>query len=1385
MRLRLLALLLFLFSAASTMRCGAQSLSIAGIDTSGFPLVKARFYALDAGGAKITTLRSSDFTVSENGVSCPVVSVDCPADQTAQPISVVLTVDVSESMADPVDGVRKIDVARDGLRAFVRAMPLGSSECALTSFNDQNYLDQDFTTDPSRLLTAIDRLTPAGPTDYDAAFIRPLAGGLYLARSRGLKRVMILLTDGQGSGTRDEILRMALDNNITVYGITLGLNTSSMLAEVARRTGGASFDNVMSAEAIESIYRTILQTSLGLGSCEIVWRAGVDCTRDRDVRIALDSPAIAAAGSYRAPLASMPKLIVSPPGLRFGRVPPGSTSDLTVTLTAQDADVTITDFGGPTVGRFQLVAPPATPLTIPAGMSIPLTLRFSPTDSAIDFARFQIQSSACPSPSIYASGGYFGAAAGTLRLRRPNGGEVFGVGADTTITWEGILPTDTVRLDYSTDGGASWSTIADTATGLEYRWRVPDSPSSRCLARIAQVSRGWGEWLWAERGGGSRSEGVGGVAALPDGGVVIVGWFERSAFFADTTIYATGDDNTDAFLVKYRSDGTVAWVRRMGGPDYDYAYGVAVDAGGAIYVTGSFGGVADFGSGTSLTSAGGSDIFVAKYRPDGSAEWARRAGGDGADRGAAIAAGRSGELYVTGWFYDDADFGSSLVGSKGSSDAFLARYGSDGAIAWVRTMGDIGFDNGLAVAVAPDGDPIAAGSFLQSIDLTGGLSLSSAGGTDGYVMRFSPAGTIRWAERLGGAGDDAATAVGVDATGDIAIAASITGTAGIQGSAPVSSAGATDWLVARLAADGVPFWTKSAGGLYPDVPYALATDAAGDIYVAGTVTGGVKLDELVSNGDPNDGYDIYLAKYRPDGAVEWGLRAGAEKDDRAVGIAGDGKGAIYTGGTFGGRVELGATGGLASAGGSDAFVAKLIDASVAPPPDTSDTLWSIVRPELASVDVDMESVIVGGVRDSIVSGALRNTGTVAVTIDSVGIASGDAGDFALISGAVPATLAPGDALPLGFSFHPATLGARSSTIEIRTQAGTLSRQIVGRGLPPMIEVSAGTIDFGKIEIGTSGDTSLPAIIRNVSDRALTISATQMLGPNLVDFSTIDGGGAFTLAPGQSRRMKLRFSPSAVGRTSGRIAFDYGDVGSPASVTLFGEGYLSGAAASLRPADAWGAPGDMVDIPIIMPTSRNLTLSGATGLTASLRYNRTVLLPAETNPVGLIVRDRVEGNDRVLDLALPARPDAHGELARIHFIAALGNDTATDLRLESAASVGGSVLLSTDSGRFHLLGVCTQGGARLFDASGNGLKISAIRPSPAAETATIDLDLVEQGRTTISLIDMAGHEVWRLDEDLSAGHYTRTIDLRTIGSGSYLLLLRTPTQSATTRLTVIK
>ena len=120
--------------------------------------------------------------------------------------------------------------------------------------------------------------------------------------------------------------------------------------------------------------------------------------------------------------------------------------------------------------------------------------------------------------------------------------------------------------------------------------------------------------------------------------------------------------------------------------------GIDLDDNGNVYVTGTFGDGATL-NGTSLSSAGEEDIFIAKYTSSGTLAWVRTGGSLDRDLSRTIVVDNLGNAYVTGLFMETATFDSLALNDKGSRtlisddakrDVFIAKYNTNGLISRPR-----------------------------------------------------------------------------------------------------------------------------------------------------------------------------------------------------------------------------------------------------------------------------------------------------------------------------------------------------------------------------------------------------------------------------------------------------------------------------------------------------------------------------------------------------------------------------------------------------------------------------------------------------------------------------------------------------------------------------
>lgn len=463
-------------------------MTLGSVDTTGFPNLTLPFFLSDSLGTPLYGITASDFTLTENGEPRTVTGIDCPPSTPARDLSSVLAIDVSGSMFYGAPGIL---IARAAAQAWVELLPLGGSECAVTSFDHAAYLNQDFTTARWKLLDAIEQLKPQGGTSYDSALLATPFGALNIATRGQHRRVIVLLTDGQSDVDEGGVIARANAVGATIYCVTVGLDAPPPLQRIAAQTGGFCIQNVSSEAEARAAYRLILGHARFGGVCTIRWRSGSACNSQRDLQVAIPKLKTTGRASYRAPASAIVRATAIPTGILFPPTPPGQFRDTTIELVAGDAPIAVTDIaiGDPQFSIISGGAPPA--FTIPAGERRTITLRYRPTDSLQTFATVWVSATPCGGTMVFLSAGFPGRnpATPTLRVVMPNGGEKLVANDSVVLRWEGVLPTDRVNLEFSTDAGATWNQITGSGVGLRHGWRVPDMPSERCLLRATALSR--------------------------------------------------------------------------------------------------------------------------------------------------------------------------------------------------------------------------------------------------------------------------------------------------------------------------------------------------------------------------------------------------------------------------------------------------------------------------------------------------------------------------------------------------------------------------------------------------------------------------------------------------------------------------------------------------------------------------------------------------------------------------------------------------------------------------------------------------------------------------------------------------------------------------------
>lgn len=466
-----------------------QTLSVFDINFENFPRISAKFYAFDNNGNRILGLSPEDFEILENGIKRKVTRVSCPGLKPVQNISSVLVMDISGSMGLGSGGVTNLDLAKLAARTWIKGLPEGGSECAITAFDHLNYLIQDFTNEKSKLLSAIEKLEPRGGTDYDMALIDPLAGGLLISSKGKYKKVIILLTDGMPNREphTQDIIAEAIYQKARIYGITLGMPCPQNIKDMTTETGGECFENVRTEEEIQKIYLKILEIEKGGEPCTIEWESEKMCEEHQVlVEINLKKHTLKTQINYTPSALALKKLMFNPNYIVFKSKETNKTHDTIITITAFNGNFNVKSIN--INNPFYDVSPKS--FILNDGDTVSLKIYFTPTDSIFSFEDIKFITDECIFHySVFANYPKYKLKPNNLELTHPNGGEIFVAGSDTVITWKGIPKESFVKLEYSIDSGKTWRFI-DTAKGGNYKWsKIPKPSTKNALIKIKHLNK--------------------------------------------------------------------------------------------------------------------------------------------------------------------------------------------------------------------------------------------------------------------------------------------------------------------------------------------------------------------------------------------------------------------------------------------------------------------------------------------------------------------------------------------------------------------------------------------------------------------------------------------------------------------------------------------------------------------------------------------------------------------------------------------------------------------------------------------------------------------------------------------------------------------------------
>ncbi len=315
--------------------------------------------------------------------------------------------------------------------------------------------------------------------------------------------------------------------------------------------------------------------------------------------------------------------------------------------------------------------------------------------------------------------------------------------------------------------------------------------------------------------GAGGDDGAFGIATDSAGNAYITGYTGSLAFpiTAATPQRQYGGGAYDAFLVKLAPAGGLVYSALLGGSGSDQGRAVAVDGAGNACMAGRTDSpLLPLIHAAQPAIGGGGDALVACLNAAGTA-WnlVSYFGGRSEDEASGIAIDNAGRLYIAGNTLS-ANFpvtgGAAQTVKSGGYDAFAVMLANTGSILYATLLGGNGSDAATSIAVDRDGNASVAG-YTTSQDFPVMNPIQPYRGSfDVFVCSLTPQGGLSFSTHLGGADDDRAWAVAMDATGGVWLAGhTVSADFPLAGTFQPAAAGSYNAFLLRVTPGSVPVAT--------------------------------------------------------------------------------------------------------------------------------------------------------------------------------------------------------------------------------------------------------------------------------------------------------------------------------------------------------------------------------------------------------------------------------------------------------------------------------------------------------------------------------------------------------------------------------------------------
>ena len=340
-----------------------------------------------------------------------------------------------------------------------------------------------------------------------------------------------------------------------------------------------------------------------------------------------------------------------------------------------------------------------------------------------------------------------------------------------------------------------------------------------------------------------------------------------------------GGNSRDILFARYNADGGLSFAYRLGGPGFNYGYALATTNDNKILLLGRFQKEVDFdptaGQEVRQGSFNSTDIFIARYNPDGSLDEVATLGGNNFQTANSLAVDSENNIIIAGSYQNRIALnpGSSIEDflNVGTNNGFVAKYDQNFnlqfAAPFLLPQNRVSEPLEITTFVQTDqaDNVLVTGRFTDQVSISAQVLNAAGNGIDIFLAKYQPNGNLVFARQYGGMGYEEPRDVTTDAEGNIYLVGNFQNVLDLDGNLQddnLSSQGGNDGFLAKLDAQGNYISVQQLRGNNNITPKRLVqhpTDPSA-LIMTGMFEGSIAFNESTSLSSQGD-FDVFFARY--------------------------------------------------------------------------------------------------------------------------------------------------------------------------------------------------------------------------------------------------------------------------------------------------------------------------------------------------------------------------------------------------------------------------------------------------------------------------------------------------------------------------------------------